>query len=157
MSIEIENRESRVENQELELTGRVFDSAELQGHAIKNQDLLAAAGAVSLSGSAGMSALDEDVEAATAVRGHTSLLRFRAPSGRSSAFLAERACLCFCILRLVQRSVADVCLLSGVCVCVWRLMFEWKWNWNGNCSRAWARCCARSIRSIRACRRATGS
>ena len=41
---------------------------ELQGHAIKNQDLLAASGVVSLKGSAGMSALDEDVEAATAVR-----------------------------------------------------------------------------------------
>ncbi|KAI8969569.1 t-SNARE, partial [Trametes punicea] len=40
----------------------------LQGHAIKNQDLLAASGAVSLKGSAGMSALDEDVEAAAAVR-----------------------------------------------------------------------------------------
>ncbi|KAI0371034.1 t-SNARE [Pilatotrama ljubarskyi] len=38
----------------------------LQGHAIKNQDLLAASGAVSLKGSAGMSALDEDVEAAAA-------------------------------------------------------------------------------------------
>ncbi|PIL34155.1 transporter [Ganoderma sinense ZZ0214-1] len=36
----------------------------LQGHAIKNQDLLAAAGAVSLKGSAGMSALAEDMEAA---------------------------------------------------------------------------------------------
>ena len=68
MSIEIENRESRIENQELELTGRGFDSAELQGHAIKNQDLLAAAGAVSLKGSAGMSALAEDMEAAAQVR-----------------------------------------------------------------------------------------
>ncbi|KAI0769602.1 t-SNARE, partial [Trametes elegans] len=38
----------------------------LQGHAIKNQDLLAASGAVSLKGAAGMSALDEDVEAAAA-------------------------------------------------------------------------------------------
>ncbi|KAH9895038.1 t-SNARE [Cubamyces lactineus] len=38
----------------------------LQGHAIKNQDLLAASGAVSLKGSAGISALDEDVEAAAA-------------------------------------------------------------------------------------------
>ncbi|KAI0743905.1 t-SNARE [Daedaleopsis nitida] len=38
----------------------------IQGHAIKNQDLLAASGAVSLKGSAGMSALDEDVEAAAA-------------------------------------------------------------------------------------------
>ncbi|KAM5532569.1 hypothetical protein V8D89_013775 [Ganoderma adspersum] len=36
----------------------------LLGHAIKNQDLLAAAGAVSLKGSAGMSALAEDMEAA---------------------------------------------------------------------------------------------
>ncbi|KAL7281198.1 hypothetical protein ACG7TL_004506 [Trametes sanguinea] len=36
----------------------------MQGHAIKNQDLLAASGAVSLRGSAGMSALDEDMEAA---------------------------------------------------------------------------------------------
>ncbi|KAI1796398.1 t-SNARE [Ganoderma leucocontextum] len=36
----------------------------LQGHAIKNQDLLAASGAVSLKGSAGMSALAEDMEAA---------------------------------------------------------------------------------------------
>ncbi|KAJ3775027.1 t-SNARE [Lentinula raphanica] len=36
----------------------------LQGHAIKNQDLLLASGTVSLKGSAGMSAVDEDVEAA---------------------------------------------------------------------------------------------
>ena len=43
-------------------------SIELQGHAIKNQDLLAASGAVSLKGSAGMSALDEDMEAAAQVR-----------------------------------------------------------------------------------------
>lgn len=41
---------------------------ELQGHAIKNQDLLAASGAVSLKGSAGMSALAEDMEAAAQVR-----------------------------------------------------------------------------------------
>ncbi|KAH9940506.1 t-SNARE [Epithele typhae] len=38
----------------------------IQGHAIKNQDLLAASGAVSLKGSAGMSELDEDVQAAAA-------------------------------------------------------------------------------------------
>ncbi|KAJ7072311.1 syntaxin-like t-SNARE protein TLG2 [Mycena amicta] len=37
----------------------------LQGHAIKNQDLLIASGAVSLKGSEGLSALDDDVAAAT--------------------------------------------------------------------------------------------
>ncbi|KAJ4483407.1 t-SNARE [Lentinula aciculospora] len=36
----------------------------LQGHAIKNQDLLLASGTISLKGSAGMSAVDEDIEAA---------------------------------------------------------------------------------------------
>ena len=50
------------------LTHSHLHSTELQGHAIKNQDLLAAAGAVSLKGSAGMSALDEDMEAAAQVR-----------------------------------------------------------------------------------------
>lgn len=40
---------------------------ELQGHAIKNQDLLVASGAVSLKGSEGLSAVDEDIEAAAAV------------------------------------------------------------------------------------------
>ncbi|TDL26256.1 t-SNARE [Rickenella mellea] len=35
----------------------------LQGHAIKNQDLLVASGAISLKGSEGMTAVDEDVEA----------------------------------------------------------------------------------------------
>ena len=38
--------------------------SELQGHAIKNQDLLIASGTISLKGSEGMSAVDEDVEAA---------------------------------------------------------------------------------------------
>jgi hypothetical protein len=37
---------------------------ELQGHAIKNQDLLIASGAISSRGSEGLSAVDEDVEAA---------------------------------------------------------------------------------------------
>jgi len=37
----------------------------LQGHAIKNQDLLIASGAISLKGSEGMSAVDDDVAAAT--------------------------------------------------------------------------------------------
>ena len=104
--MQAESRESRVENQELELTGRVFDSAELQGHAIKNQDLLAAAGAVSLSGSAGMSALDEDVEAATAVRALRHFYAFTLPAGRSSAFLAERACLCV-VLYSASRAEVD--------------------------------------------------
>ncbi|TCD71222.1 hypothetical protein EIP91_011700 [Steccherinum ochraceum] len=40
----------------------------LQGHAIKNQDLLVASGAISLKGSEGLSAVDEDVAAATASR-----------------------------------------------------------------------------------------
>ncbi|OBZ67268.1 t-SNARE affecting a late Golgi compartment protein 2 [Grifola frondosa] len=40
----------------------------LQGHAIKNQDLLIASGVVSLKGSEGLSAVDEDVEAAAASR-----------------------------------------------------------------------------------------
>ena len=43
-------------------------SIELQGHAIKNQDLLVASGAVSLKGSEGLSAVDEDMAAASAVR-----------------------------------------------------------------------------------------
>ncbi|KAA1472899.1 t-SNARE [Dentipellis sp. KUC8613] len=37
----------------------------LQGHAIKNQDLLVASGVTSLKGSEGLSAVDEDVEAAS--------------------------------------------------------------------------------------------
>jgi syntaxin 16 len=39
---------------------------ELQGHAIKNQDLLIASGAISLKGSDGMTAVEEDVEAVSA-------------------------------------------------------------------------------------------
>ena len=35
----------------------------LQGHAIKNQDLLIASGAISLQGSEGMSAVEEDMAA----------------------------------------------------------------------------------------------
>lgn len=38
--------------------------SELQGHAIKNQDLLIASGAISLKGSESMNALEDDVEAA---------------------------------------------------------------------------------------------
>ncbi|GJE92294.1 t-SNARE [Phanerochaete sordida] len=40
----------------------------LQGHAIKNQDLLVASGAISLRGSEGLSAVDEDMAAASASR-----------------------------------------------------------------------------------------
>lgn len=36
----------------------------LQGHAIKNQDMLIASGTISLKGSEGMTAVDDDVEAA---------------------------------------------------------------------------------------------
>ena len=63
--------------------------AELQGHAIKNQDLLAASGAVSLKGSAGLSALDEDVEAAAAVR-HVPSPHFNAPASRRRYGLRAR-------------------------------------------------------------------
>lgn len=40
----------------------------LQGHAIRNQDLLVASGAISLRGSEGLSAVDEDMAAASASR-----------------------------------------------------------------------------------------
>lgn len=59
--------------------------AELQGHAIKNQDLLIASGAISLKGSEGLSAVDEDVAAVAAVRG-SSLIQTascRITSGRA--------------------------------------------------------------------------
>lgn len=41
-----------------------FRSAELQGHAIKNQDLLVASGVTSLKGTDALTAVDEDIEAA---------------------------------------------------------------------------------------------
>jgi syntaxin 16 len=41
-----------------------FHSAELQGHAIKNQDLLVASGVTSLKGTDALTAVDEDIEAA---------------------------------------------------------------------------------------------
>jgi len=41
-----------------------FNRLELQGHATKNQDLLLASGAISLKGSDGMSAVDDDIQAA---------------------------------------------------------------------------------------------
>lgn len=40
---------------------------ELQGHAIKNQDLLIASGTISLRGTEGMNAVDEDVAAAVSL------------------------------------------------------------------------------------------
>ncbi|KAJ7193188.1 syntaxin-like t-SNARE protein TLG2 [Mycena haematopus] len=48
----------------------------LQGHAIKNQDLLIASGTISLEGSEGMSAVDDDVAAAT----HTQVQSLSGPS-----------------------------------------------------------------------------
>ena len=39
-------------------------SVELQGHAIKNQDLLVASGVTSLKGTDALTAVDEDIEAA---------------------------------------------------------------------------------------------
>ncbi|ETW80628.1 hypothetical protein HETIRDRAFT_320868 [Heterobasidion irregulare TC 32-1] len=44
----------------------------LQGHAIKNQDLLIASGVTSLKGSEGLSAVDDDVEAASRTGQYTS-------------------------------------------------------------------------------------
>jgi len=41
--------------------------SELQGHAIKNQDLLIASGTISSKGSEGMSAVDDDMEAAVSL------------------------------------------------------------------------------------------
>jgi len=48
----------------------------LQGHAIKNQDLLVASGTISLKGSEGMSAVDDDVAAAA----HTQVQSLSGPS-----------------------------------------------------------------------------
>ncbi|PSR78147.1 hypothetical protein PHLCEN_2v7556 [Hermanssonia centrifuga] len=53
------------------LTQSLRGFSELQGHAIKNQDLLVASGAISLQGSESWSAVDEDIEAARASRGGT--------------------------------------------------------------------------------------
>jgi hypothetical protein len=49
--------------------GLIFFSSitELQGHAIKNQDLLIASGAISLKGAEGMNAVDDDVAAAVSL------------------------------------------------------------------------------------------
>ncbi len=54
------------------LTQSLRGFSELQGHAIKNQDLLVASGAISLQGSESWSAVDEDIEAARAVRLHAA-------------------------------------------------------------------------------------
>ena len=45
-----------------------FLHPEIQGHAIKNQDLLLASGAISLKGSDGMSEVDDDVQAAVSAQ-----------------------------------------------------------------------------------------
>ncbi|KAF7361877.1 Syntaxin-like t-snare protein tlg2 [Mycena venus] len=57
----------------------------LQGHAIKNQDLLVASGTISLKGSEGMSAVDDDVAAAVRLRDfpvptHTQVQSLSGPS-----------------------------------------------------------------------------
>ncbi|KAG7449517.1 t-SNARE [Guyanagaster necrorhizus] len=52
----------------------------LQGHAIKNQDLLIASGTISLKGSEGLSAVDDDVEAATHTRSQSLSLTQVNPS-----------------------------------------------------------------------------
>ncbi|KAK0504594.1 t-SNARE [Armillaria luteobubalina] len=52
----------------------------LQGHAIKNQDLLIASGTISLRGSEGLSAVDDDVEAATHTRSQSLSLTQANPS-----------------------------------------------------------------------------
>ncbi|KAF8906528.1 t-SNARE [Gymnopilus junonius] len=52
----------------------------LQGHAAKNQDLLLASGAISLRGSDGMSAVDDDIQAATHTREQSQSLIHAHPS-----------------------------------------------------------------------------
>ena len=54
-----------------------FLRTELQGHSIKNQDLLVASGTVSLRGSDGLNAVDDDVQAAVCSRYHSSPSSFR--------------------------------------------------------------------------------
>ncbi|KAF5393509.1 hypothetical protein D9757_000595 [Collybiopsis confluens] len=67
----------------------------LQGHAIKNQDLLLASGTISLKGSAGMNAVDEDVAAAltfsSSILGHSMrhVLHFHLNSCRFLGILAR--------------------------------------------------------------------
>lgn len=57
---------------------------ELQGHAIKNQDLLVASGTLSLCGSEGLSAVDDDVAAAVSFSFASASLRFwDCPSSRT--------------------------------------------------------------------------
>ncbi|EMD37931.1 hypothetical protein CERSUDRAFT_50582 [Gelatoporia subvermispora B] len=51
----------------------------LQGHAIKNQDLLIASGAISLRGTDGLEAVDEDIEAATASRNQSQAMEWASP------------------------------------------------------------------------------
>ncbi|TFK75424.1 t-SNARE [Pluteus cervinus] len=52
----------------------------LQGHAIKNQDLLIASGTVSLKGTEGLNAVDDDVAAATHTRSQSQSLTQAEPS-----------------------------------------------------------------------------
>lgn len=55
-------------------TTALSPSSGLQGHAIKNQDLLIASGTISSRGSEGLTAVDEDVEAAVSNDQRPSLL-----------------------------------------------------------------------------------
>ncbi|KAG5642218.1 hypothetical protein DXG03_003387 [Asterophora parasitica] len=57
----------------------------LQGHAIKNQDLLIASGAISLKGSEGISAVDDDVAAAR----HTQFQSLSLSQSQSQSLLAD--------------------------------------------------------------------
>ncbi|GLB37047.1 putative helical region found in SNAREs [Lyophyllum shimeji] len=57
----------------------------LQGHAIKNQDLLIASGAISLKGSEGISAVDDDVAAAK----HTKSQSLSLSQSQSQSLLAD--------------------------------------------------------------------
>ncbi|KAF8161099.1 syntaxin-like t-SNARE protein TLG2 [Crassisporium funariophilum] len=52
----------------------------LQGHATKNQDLLVASGAISLRGFDGMSAVDDDIQAASHTRAQSQSLIHASPS-----------------------------------------------------------------------------
>jgi hypothetical protein len=58
---------TRVDLQSCHETNISPSITELQGHAIKNQDLLIASGAISLKGTEGMNAVDDDVAAAVSL------------------------------------------------------------------------------------------
>lgn len=51
----------------------------LQGHAIKNQDLLIASGTITSKGSEGLTAVDEDVQAAVSMQYSHRLVHVKSP------------------------------------------------------------------------------